>query len=225
MSELPTDGTIYRLPPLQRYSIFLVTLGVIAFLWILMLFTVSSSSSKPETVAFLYKLMGGISLICLVVGILANLTTIGTKLVLNPQGIFIYRSGSCLYSPWKNIVAVEQEVMGAFSLDVLRLDQKADESISLEQGIETQTAVLTKAPLLKTTEQMLPILRGLVLILNVLTVFSGRGSLHLPGSYRGINPWSIPVGMFGKAWQEGDLYSEVQRYAPQVFKPSRLALS
>src|SRR5690242_8481186 len=77
MRELPTDGTIYRLPPLQRYSIFLVTLGVIAFLWILMLFTVSSSSSKPETVAFLYKLMGGISLICLVVGILANLTTIG----------------------------------------------------------------------------------------------------------------------------------------------------
>jgi len=224
MSGLPSDGTIYYLPPLQRYSIFLVTLGVIAFLWILMLFAVFTSTSKLD-LAFLYELMGGISLICLVLGILANLTTIGTKLVLNPQGIFIYRSGSCLYSPWKNITGVEQEVMGAFSLDVLRLDQKADESISLEQGIATQTAVLTKAPLLKTTELMLPILRGLVLILNILTIFSGRIRLYVPGSYRGIDPWSIPVGMFGKIWQEGDLYNEVQRYAPQAFKPSHLAVS
>lgn len=224
MSGLPMDGTIYRLPPLQRYSIFLVTLGVIAFLWILMLFAVLTSKSKLDT-AFLYELMGGISLICLVVGILANLTTIGTKLVLNPQGIFIYRSGSCLYSPWKNITGVEQEVMGAFSLDVLRLDQKADESISLEQGIATQTAVLTKAPLLKTTEQILPILRGLALILNVIAIFSGRIRLYVPGSYRGIDPWYIPVGMFGKIWQEGDLYNEVKRYAPQAFKPSHLALS
>ena len=92
--------------------------------------------------------MGGISLICLVVGILANLTTVETKLVLNPQGIFIYRSGSCLYSPWKNITGVEQEGMEAFSLDVLHLDQKTDDSLSLEQGIATQTAVLTRALLL-----------------------------------------------------------------------------
>lgn len=220
MSGQPTDGTIYRLPPLQRYSIFLVTLGVIAFLWILMLFAVLSSKSKLD-MAFLYELMGGISLVCLVVGILANLTTIGTRLVLNPQGIFIYRSGSCLYSPWNNIVKVEQEVMGAFSIDVLRLEQKADENISLEQGIATQTAVLTKTPSLQTTEQILPMLRWLVLILSL---FGGRG-LRLPGSYKGINPWSIPVGLFGKIWQEGDLYSEIKRYAPQAFKPSHLALS
>jgi len=225
MSGLPTDGTIYRLPSLQRYSITLVTLGVIAFLWILVFITLASSTSKLQSVTFLYQVMIGISLICLVIGLLANLTTIGTKLVLNAQGIFIYRSGSCLYSPWNNITKVEQERMGAFSVDVLRLERKAEENLSLEQGIATQTPVLTKTPTLTTSEQVIPILRWLAIILSVLTIFSGRITIRVPGSYQGIDPWSIPVGMFRKTWAEGDLYDEIKRYAPQVVPPSRLALS
>ncbi len=190
-----------------------------------MFVTLASSTSKSQSVAFLYQAMIGISLICLVLGLLANLTTIGTKLVLNAQGIFIYRSGSCLYSPWNNIAKVEQERMGTFSVDVLRLERKAEENLSLEQGIATHTAVLTKTPALTTTEQVIPILRWLAIIFSVLTIFSGRDTVRIPSAYQGINPWFIPVGMFGKTWAEGDLYDEIKRYAPQVVPPSRLALS
>ncbi len=209
------DQKVYQPPLLWRLSPFLVCLATVVLLWVLWIMTQSSGTTNGSTALFNLFLL--FSPCLLVLGALWCLITLNTRIVTAPIGITYYNSGLCLYSPWKNIVGHEKSLIGARSIDSLRLRHAAIEGMSLQEGQKEQIAVLARAPALRALETTLPFLKVLVTLLSILAFLSGIHSKHArASSSKSSDPQHIPVGLFGAQWKYGELRQDVQRYAPQA---------
>ncbi len=207
----------YRPSLAWRISPLLIMLPLVAFLWLLLYWISSATSSSSEDNAWLFPFILLLSSGFLILGALLCLTTLNTRIVTTPEGMTYYQAGLCLYSPWQNIVGLDTIAIGGRSVESLRLRFEAVEGMSLEEGRQERIAVMTKAPALQATENALPVLRALVLILNVIALLGGgRYQSTRPFSSSRINPQYIPVGLFGVQWKYGELRQVVQSYAPKA---------
>lgn len=204
-----TAPKLYRAIFIYRISPLLACAATIAFLWILVLLEASSS----PRLGFLLVLILCISLFMLLLGGLLSLLTLGTCILVAPEGLLYRSMGTCVYTPWANIEDVEKKTMGAFTVENLRLRRTAVDGLSLEEGIREQTAVITKIAAVRASEESLPALRWMVLILGIINLFSGHYT-RLTVT-RATNPSLqkyIPVGLFGSAWKHGGLGSDIAQY-------------
>jgi hypothetical protein len=203
---------VWRIAPL------LVALGIITFLWIIvfliplkMVFTTSSAMRA------LHPMIAVISAVMLVLGAFLCLFTMGTRIITTSEGIFCYRAGSCLYSPWNNLEGLEKISMGAFAIENLRLKRPAIEGLSIEEGIKEEVAVLIRATASRITQEALPWLRASPLLLSIISALNGSSYTRYMGpSSSNIDPRYIPVGLCGNAWKNGELFQDVRNYAPQA---------
>lgn len=203
-----TSQKLYRVSWLYRLSPLLATGGVVALLWILLLCSTSSPpTSRSTTSVFLL-----ISLVLLSLGGLLCLLTLSTCMITAPEGLLYRSMGTCVYTPWKNIEEVEKKLMGAFRVENLRLRREAVDSLSLEEGIQKQIAIITKMGAVRATEEALPALRGVALVLSIISTFAGWRGAYLSRSSNPPLQEYIPVGLFGALWSEGGLGDDVYRY-------------
>ncbi len=208
---------IYQASLVWRIAPLLAAFGVITFLWIVAFLTPSKTSSASSVTTLLYPMLVVISAFMLIVGVFLCLFTMGARIVTAQEGIFCYRSGSCLYSPWSNLDGLEKISMGAFAIENLRLKRPAMEGLSLEEGIKEQVAILTRATALRVAQEALPWLRSSMLHLSIINSLSGSGRVTYVGFAGGsIDPRYIPVGLCGAAWKNGELFQDVRHYAPEA---------
>ncbi len=206
-----TSPTIYRASWLYRLSPLLVCAGVVAFLWVITLCQATSSTAKGAASLSFFLLM--ISLFVLALGALLCLVTVNTFMLTASEGLLYSSSGTCVYTPWRNVGEVESKLMGSFKVENLRLRREAVSGLSLEEGIQQRIAVVTKTTAVRATEEALPVLRGVVLILSIVSILGG-GRSHARVSTSSNPPIQqyIPVGLFGSQWKYGQLGSDVYRY-------------
>jgi hypothetical protein len=206
-----TSPAIYRPSWLYRLSPLLVSAGVMALLWVITLCQATSSSAKGVGAASFILLI--ISLCILPLGALLCLVTVNTFILTAPEGLLYSSSGTCVYTPWRNVGEVESKLMGSFKVENLRLRREAVSGLSLEEGIQQRIAVVTKTTAVRATEEALPVLRGVVLILSIVSILGG-GRSHARVSTSSNPPIQqyIPVGLFGSHWKYGQLGSDVYRY-------------
>src|SRR5689334_19067521 len=133
---------IYQASLVWRIAPLLAAFGVIVFLWIVAFLTPSKTSPVSSVTILLYLMLVVISVFILIMGAFLCLFTRGARIATALEGIFYYRSGSCLYSPWSNLEGLEKISMGAFAIENLRLKRPAMEGLSLEEGIKEQVAIL-----------------------------------------------------------------------------------
>ena len=141
------------------------------------------------------------------------LVTVNTFMLTASEGLLYSSSGTCVYTPWRNVGEVESKLMGSFKVENLRLRREAVSGLSLEEGIQQRIAVVTKTTAVRATEEALPVLRGVVLILSIVSILGG-GRSHARVSTSSNPPIQqyIPVGLFGSQWKYGQLGSDVYRY-------------
>ncbi len=215
-TPLSVSQKVYRLSLAWRIAPFLLTLALVAFVWIVTFLGRSTVDSGFLTFLIIFSF--GFPIL----GALLCLLTVSTRIVTMPEGIIYYNSGLCLYSPWENIVGLEKIVMGVRSVDSLRLRLEAVDGVSLQEGMKEHLAVMTKAPALQTVEDALPFLKALVMILSVIALLGGNHPRLTGLSSSGrVNPRSIPVGLFGQQWEYGQLHRDIQRYASHAVEDSR----
>lgn len=192
----------YRLSPLLVTSIPLVVVWVVAL-----------ASPKIFSVGWIILLLIGISVMLLIIGGLLCLLTLNASIFVAPEGLLYCGMGTCVYTPWNNIEDTEKKVMGAFTIENLRLRRAAADAPSLEEGIQQHMPVITKVAFIRTAEEAQPTMRRLALIFSLITtlaggrarVFVGRATNPPPQKY-------IPVGLFGTSWKYGKLRDEIGRY-------------
>lgn len=206
---LLTSPKLYRASWVYRLSPLLATGAAIVFVWTVALCTGSFASPNSGSAMSVLELM---TLLWLALGVLLCPITLGTCMFVAPEGLLYRSMGTCVYTPWKNIEDVEKKTMGLFSVEHLRLRREAVELLSLEEGIHMQIAVITKVGAVRATEEALPVLRALAILLSILSVFGGGRARYIG---RGSSPplqKYIPVGFFGLAWKEGALSTDIYRY-------------
>jgi hypothetical protein len=205
---LLTSPKLYRATLMYRISPLFASGAVVAFLWLIILCEGASSPKAGSLLLFISLL----SLFMLALGGLLCLTTVNTSIFVAPEGLLYRSMGTCVYTPWKNIVDVEKKTMGSFTIENLRLRLEAIDGMSLEEGIKEQIAVITKVGAMRATEEALPIIRGLAIILSIIAIFSGGSRTSMTRSYNPSLQKYIPVGLFGSLWKVGDLGSDISRY-------------
>lgn len=211
---LSVSQKVYRCSLPSRIFPFLLTLALVAFLWIVSL--LGRSAIDGSFLTFLIIFSFGFPIL----GALLCLLTMNTRIVTMPEGIIYYSSCLCLYSPWENIVGLEKVVMGVRSVDSLRLRLEAVDGVSLQEGMKERRAVMTKAPALQALEDALPFLKALAIMLSVLTLLVGSPRLTSVSSSGRVNPRSIPIGLFGQQWEYGQLRQDIWRYAAHAVEDS-----
>jgi hypothetical protein len=201
-----------------RIAPFLAALGIITFLWIIVFLMPSKTVlTTSSAVTVLHPMIAVISAVMLVLGAFLCLFTMRTRIITTSEGIFCYRAGSCLYSPWHNLDGLEKISMGAFAIENLRLKRPAIEGLSLEEGMKEEVAVLIRATALRIIQEALPWLRTSTLLLSIISALNGSGYARYMGpSSSNIDPRYIPVGLCGDAWKNGELFQDVRHYAPQA---------
>src|SRR6266699_681822 len=115
---------IYRLPPWRRFTPLYPSLVVVGVLWIIIL---STANTDVSAVLFVGLPLTGFFLL---LGALICLTTINVHLELAPDGIMYEGTGYQVYSPWSNILEVDQVHYGFRQVDGVRLRLPAGEEVS-----------------------------------------------------------------------------------------------
>lgn len=207
---LLTSPRLYRAALVYRLSPLLATGATVAFFWIVILCTLASSPSPHGGSAA--SVGGLITLILLGVGTLLCPMTLGTCILVAPEGLLYRSMGTCVYTPWNNIEGVEKKTMGAFPVENVRLHREAIAGLSLEEGIQKQRAIITKVWAVHATEQALPTLRALAPVLSLLSLVASGRAVHISRAPNPSLQKYIPVGLFGSAWTQGALWSDIARY-------------
>src|SRR6266571_425310 len=123
-----SSARIYRLPPWRRFTPLYPSLVVVGVLWIIIL---STANTGVSAVLFVGLPLTGFFLL---LGALICLTTINVHLELAPDGIMYEGTGYQVYSPWSNILEVDQVHYGFRQVDGVRLRLPAGEEVPVNSG-------------------------------------------------------------------------------------------
>jgi hypothetical protein len=146
--------------------------------------------SEPDT-RWTVWIVGAVLLVS--VAIAAWLMT-RTKLEISSDGVTYYGIGYKVASTWANVSGYGKRVMGAQDIESL---------ILREPGIEM-------ARWMQIGYKLMP-------AASLVSLLDGDSRVFVPRSLSNYAD-AIPVGMFDKDWQQGEIGALVKRYAPEAFE-------
>ncbi|MBN1427431.1 MAG: WD40 repeat domain-containing protein [Anaerolineae bacterium] len=132
-----------------------------------------------------------INLLMLTMATFVCVSLIGTRLTISPDGIEFNTFGYTVASPWENIIGY-----GYPSTD----------KRGVQEGLVLERA-LTSAWIVRNRSLLNP-------VFLIITIVSSRYMPSVPGSELLM---VIPVEMFDKNWQRGEIGEQMRRYAPHLF--------
>ncbi len=128
-----------------------------------------------------------------VLGVTGLLSRAGARLELSPKGISYATLGYHIHAPWESVAGIGVSLLGGGRTAVLVLRQKA---IVVSKSFDFW---LGMAPLARTV-----------------TLVSGHAGETVNPDGTG---YIIPIGLFHREWERGELKPVIRHYAPQAFDP------
>ncbi len=190
-----SSARIYRLPPWRRFTPLYPSLVVVGVLWIIIL---STANTGVSAVLFVGLPLTGFFLL---LGALICLTTINVHLELAPDGIMYEGTGYQVYSPWSNILEVDQVHYGFRQVDGVRLRLPAGEEVPMDFGIREHIPAFEASHWWRANRAMQPLGK-------VLAVAERR---PVPGEDMSAYHDFIPVGYFAPYSDASELWTTLHQ--------------
>jgi hypothetical protein len=210
----PSGQRVYRL----RYRLLLAVVLAVCFVLLLPTAPLFLVGAVVGTVQGTVPLWEGLLFLLFALILLAVLLLVGlslrdiwqARLVIASEGITCDGNGYRVYTPWWNIRTSGSMQLGVRRVSGLLLGQPAVEGVSLAEGMRQQRPVLERSGWLRLEYKALPVLRALPLL-------SGLGEGMRP--YARMMSSMIPISLFVRQWQGGEVARLIALYAPHVFGP------
>lgn len=200
-----SSARIYRLAPWRYFTPLYPVLVLVGVLWIILL---STANTDISTVLFVGLLLTSF---CLLVGALMCLTTMNVHLEMAPDGIMYYGTGYQVYSPWSNILEVDEVHYGFRKVDGVRLRLPAGEEVPMDFGIREHIPAFEASRWWRGNRAMRPLGKVLAVGERRHVTFEDMSAYH----------GFIPVGYFAPYGDASELWTTLHQYMREASRKKK----